>query len=217
MITIKYVTSLEILFRKLLFTTALMNAETAKSSNQNKSIELMEVGQPGILVVSQWAVKATGWCATCAEYTPENAAPADVVTAAGTVTEANMDALEAALLSDQAKAVKDMIAVLDVVNVDAAAVKAAEAYDALDEDYQFGGTYYDKLVALEKILSVDVKALKLTTKSSAKKGSITVKWTVKGDASVADGLPGMEVHQADPRATRRLSQPRRSPIRTPRA
>ena len=32
-----------------------------------------------------------------------------------------------------------------------------------------------------------VKALKLTARSTAKKGSITVKWTVKGDASAADG------------------------------
>ena len=82
-----------------------------------------------------------------------------------------------------------MIAVLDVVNVDAAAVKAARAaYDALDEDYQFGGTYYDKLVALEKILSVDVQALKITASSTAKKGSITVKWTVKGNVTAADGF-----------------------------
>ena len=32
-----------------------------------------------------------------------------------------------------------------------------------------------------------VESLKLTAKSFAKKGSITVKWTVKGDASAADG------------------------------
>ena len=35
--------------------------------------------------------------------------------------------------------------------------------------------------------AAEVKGLKITARSSAKKGSITVKWTVKGDASAADG------------------------------
>ena len=35
--------------------------------------------------------------------------------------------------------------------------------------------------------AAEVKGLKITAKSTAKKGSITVKWTVKGDASAADG------------------------------
>ena len=179
--------------QKVTLTTALINAETAIKNAEIKAIQdaynaIMKDGK--VTADEKPAVEdlRKAFDAFCAEYTPENAAPADVVTAAGTVTEANMDALEAALYADQAKAVKDMIAVLDVVNVDAAAVKAARAaYDALDEDYQFGGTYYDKLVALEKILSVDVQALKITASSTAKKGSITVKWTVKGDASAADG------------------------------
>ena len=33
-----------------------------------------------------------------------------------------------------------------------------------------------------------VEALKITAKSTAKKGSITVKWTVKGDKAAADGF-----------------------------
>ena len=77
-----------------------------------------------------------------------------VVTAAGKVTEASVATLEAQLYTKEADKVKEMIAVLDVNNIDAAAVKAArEAYDALNEDYQFGGSYYDKLVALEKTLA----------------------------------------------------------------
>ena len=180
--------------QKVTLTTALINAETAIKNAEIKAIQdaynaIMKDGK--VTADEKPAVEdlRKAFDAFCAEYTPENAAPADVVTAAGTVTEANMDALEAALYADQAKAVKDMIAVLDVVNVDAAAVKAARAaYDALDEDYQFGGTYYDKLVALEKILSVDVQALKITASSTAKKGSITVKWTVKGNVTAADGF-----------------------------
>ena len=48
-------------------------------------------------------------------------------------------------------------------------------------------TSQNKLIDAEKVLSKAVTSLKLTAKSSAKKGSITVKWTVKGDASAADG------------------------------
>ena len=83
----------------------------------------------------------------------------------------------------------DLIKKLSVDPIDAAAVKAArEAYDALDGDLQFRGATYNKLVALEKLLSVDVKALKLTASSKATKGAITVKWTVKGNTSSADGF-----------------------------
>ena len=90
----------------------------------------------------------------CKAYTPENAAPAEVVTAAGKVAEASVATLEVQLYTKEADKVKEMIAVLDVNNIDTAAVKAArEAYDALNEDYQFGGSYYDKLVALEKTLA----------------------------------------------------------------
>ena len=46
---------------------------------------------------------------------------------------------------------------------------------------------YDKLVALEKVVAVDVQALKITASSKATKGAITVKWTVKGNTTAADG------------------------------
>ena len=83
----------------------------------------------------------------------------------------------------------------------AAQVKTArDAVDAFVKDYTDASEPYqaiaeiknlDKLTYLEaqvKVKEIEaVKGLKLTAKSSAKKGSITVKWTVKGDASAADG------------------------------
>ena len=91
----------------------------------------------------------------------------------------------------------DLISKLSIDPVDPAAVKAARAaYDAIP-DYLFSGydiapygvgiKAYDKLVALEKVVGEAVTSLKLNASSTAKKGSITVKWTVKGDASVAEG------------------------------
>ena len=44
-----------------------------------------------------------------------------------------------------------------------------------------------QLQLIEQANATSVKELKITARSSAKKGSITVKWTVKGDASAADG------------------------------
>ena len=55
------------------------------------------------------------------------------------------------------------------------------------------GTAYTDLVAAETLLGLNnnpadaVEALKITAKSTAKKGSITVKWTVKGEADI-DGF-----------------------------
>ena len=52
---------------------------------------------------------------------------------------------------------------------------------------------YTDLVAAETLLGLNnnpadaVEALKITAKSTAKKGSITVKWTVKGEADI-DGF-----------------------------
>lgn len=66
---------------------------------------------------------------------------------------------------------------------------AVEAYNALTDRQQMdldGGTgYYLELVkvATEKI-GTTVKELKITAKSTAKKGSITVTWTVKGSADI---------------------------------
>ena len=44
-----------------------------------------------------------------------------------------------------------------------------------------------KLADLKAMVAHSVEALKITASSTAKKGSITVKWTVKGDAAAADG------------------------------
>ena len=55
------------------------------------------------------------------------------------------------------------------------------------------GTSYQDLVGAETVLGLNedpaapVEALKLKASSTAKKGSITVKWTVTGDASTVDG------------------------------
>ena len=66
---------------------------------------------------------------------------------------------------------------------------AMDAYKALTDRqrYEIDETALPLIKVIENKLGAAVKGLKLTTKSSAKKGSITVKWTVKGDASVADG------------------------------
>ncbi len=90
---------------------------------------------------------------------------------------------------------EDLISKLSVKPVDVAAVKAARAaFDAIPEhlfsgykDVDLSQKSYDKLVALEKVVGESVTSLKLNASSKAKKGSITVKWTVKGDASVAEG------------------------------
>ena len=73
-----------------------------------------------------------------------------------------------------------------------AEVEAARAaYEALslDEKTQIVGTLpWRNLIDAEEALGVNtikaVEALKITASSVAKKGSITVKWTVKGDTSV---------------------------------
>ena len=75
--------------------------------------------------------------------------------------------------------------------LDLAAIKAArEAYDALGE-VGIDNTMYHKLLSLENLAKAEsiasVEALKITAKSTAKKGSITVKWSVAGDDSSADG------------------------------
>ena len=78
---------------------------------------------------------------------------------------------------------------------DKAQVEAARAaYEALTLEEKarvVGSLPYDNLIDAEEALGLNVatsvKELKITARSSAKKGSITVKWTVKGDASAADG------------------------------
>ena len=144
---------------KIVVVTPLVNAENAIKNAEIKAIEDAYdaiVKDNKVTLDEKAAIEAlrTAFDNYCKAYTPENAAPAEVVTAAGKVTEASVATLEAQLYTKEADKVKEMIAVLDVNNIDAAAVKAArEAYDALNEDYQFGGSYYDKLVALEKTLA----------------------------------------------------------------
>lgn len=86
-----------------------------------------------------------------------------------------------------------LIAILPVNPTPAQVKEAKDAVDALG----FAGvcairesllTKLDKFTQDSKEdVAAKVQALKITASSVAKKGSITVKWTVKGDAAVADG------------------------------
>ena len=100
---------------------------------------------------------------------------------------------EAALENAKIKDAADKINALSA-NLTREAVEAARAaYDKLSlvSRLSFNDELYADLVRAEQALVlVDIKAveaLKITAGSSAVKGAITVKWTVKGDASVADG------------------------------
>lgn len=67
-----------------------------------------------------------------------------------------------------------------------------DAYNALTQRQQYEldnntGYYVELVKNITEELGGNVKALKITAKSTAKKGSITVTWTVKGDASQIDG------------------------------
>ena len=100
---------------------------------------------------------------------------------------------EAALENAKIKDAADKINALSA-NLTREAVEAARAaYDKLSlvSRLSFNDELYADLVRAEQALVlVDIKAveaLKITAGSSAVKGAITVRWTVKGDASVADG------------------------------
>ena len=91
------------------------------------------------------------------------------------------------------KAVEDAIAIIDgnAKPLDLKAIEAArKAYDALGEN-DISKEMYAKLIALEKVAKEykisSVEALKIKASSTAGKGYIKVKWTVKGDAAAADG------------------------------
>ena len=72
--------------------------------------------------------------------------------------------------------------------------EALTAYNALTDKQKYTidarALQYVKIVEtkLNAININAVEALKITASSTAKKGSITVKWTVKGDTSIADGF-----------------------------
>ena len=115
-------------------------------------------------------------------------------------TKYDIDAYKKAV-RDAAKA--EVIAAIAAVDADdEKSVEAARAaYDAFVEEYTDAHESYKaaaqvNIINLEKLLYAEaqiaaakieaVEALKITAKSSAKKGSITVKWTVKGDTSAVE-------------------------------
>ena len=102
----------------------------------------------------------------------------------------DVDNYEDKIFDLEVKEAAKLLAALPANGATAAQLKAArEAVDALGFDgiCQLKGELLTKLNRLEQNLIVDVEALKITASSTAKKGSITVKWTVKGNASAADG------------------------------
>ena len=112
---------------------------------------------------------------------------------------AAFEAVRAAELAN----VENTIAALSLSdNPTKAQVEAARAVvDAFVEEYTDASeppyqaisqiTNLDKLTYLEAVVKANevkaVEALKITASSTAKKGSITVKWTVKGDTSAVEG------------------------------
>lgn len=87
-------------------------------------------------------------------------------------------------------AVNNQIAALPAYGATTAQIKAArDAVDALGFKgiCKINKNMLTKLNRLEDSLGYEVEALKITASSTAKKGSITVKWTVKGNAAAADG------------------------------
>ena len=87
-------------------------------------------------------------------------------------------------------AANKLIAALPAYGASAAQIKAAkDAVAALGFKgiCKLDSTMVTKLNRLEASIGYEVEALKITAKSTAKKGSITVSWTVKGNAAAADG------------------------------
>ena len=68
--------------------------------------------------------------------------------------------------------------------------EALAAYKALTDRqrYEIDEDVLPLIKVIEGKLGAEVEALKITAGSKAKKGSITVSWTVKGNASLADGF-----------------------------
>ena len=118
-------------------------------------------------------------------------------TPTATTTDAAVKALEQKLSDAKVAAAKELMIKLPAnpTAKDKAQVEAARAaYEALtlEEKAQVVNTLaYKNLIDAEEALGLNVatsvKELKITARSTAKKGSITVKWSVKGDASAADG------------------------------
>lgn len=157
--------------------------------------QIAAINKAGVTVDSADAIKAVEDAIKAYEenYKAELAAePADV--AALRTEKSDLEELKADLSAAQIQNVTKMCAALNLNPKTDAEVKAIKdaraAFEALDIHQQAAmlSTYaYDKLSQAETAIAGNVTSLKLTAKSSAKKGSITVKWTVKGDASAADG------------------------------
>jgi fibronectin type 3 domain-containing protein len=121
-------------------------------------------------------------------YTAKNATNTAIDALETETATTNLADIEDKLDDLAVASVQDMIARLDVDKVDATAVAAArEAFDALPEGCVIAQKYYDKLVALEKVVAAQKEAqnakitagVKATTvKASAKvsKGKITLTW-----------------------------------------
>jgi len=179
---------------KVTLTTPLTNAADAIKKAEAKAIKdaydaIKKDGKVALDEAAAVEALRDAFDAFCEYYTPVNAHNGQLVSATTTyvVSEANVAAVEDELYTAQAKAVREMIAVLSVTDVDATAVREARAaLNALEPGYGVGTAMYDKLVALEKILADDVEAVKINAGSSAKKGSITVKWTVDGNEDAVE-------------------------------
>ena len=67
---------------------------------------------------------------------------------------------------------------------------ALEAYKGLTDrqKYNLDASVLPRVKVIEQKLATAVKGLKLTASSKATKGAITVKWTVTGDTTAADGF-----------------------------
>ncbi len=115
----------------------------------------------------------------------------------GTLNTAKLDAAVEAVANAMVVDAAKKIAALpvNVTEANKADIEAARAaYDALTDAQKatFNKDLLAKLEGAEKLLAVislkSVETLKITASSTAAKGSITVKWTVKGDTSAADGF-----------------------------
>jgi len=98
--------------------------------------------------------------------------------------------LEKQVRSDEITAVEHMMAKLNYNSSIEELNAAKAAYDALTggQQREVAKAYPYKLQLLNERLVEAVESLKITTSTKLYKGSkIRVKWTVKGDASVADG------------------------------
>ena len=108
-------------------------------------------------------------------------------------TKNKLEAAEADLEKAKVVDAADKIAALGADPSKADVEAARAAYDALttENKLSFNSQLYAALVKAEAAVGTSaikaVEALKITASSTAGKGYIKVKWTVKGDASAADG------------------------------